>query len=501
MKNAFQRDELIVNATDDLKRAEVTFEMAEASNQHASSSTHPDVGRLTEPSQGRETQPGTPRELDPEEYHHAKKKLKRAVIEHYRGLEALKNYRILNITGFRKALKKFEKFTRIPIQHAYMTEKVETSAFYSEKALNAMVEDMEDMYTAQQGNRKRAKARLRANGQVKSHHFSTFRSGITLGLALPALVSGIYMSFQPETREAIKAWDALLFIYGILLLPVLFSLLVGLNVLVWSRSRINYVFIFELDVRSRLDYHPSYAVLNPVLRFLAFILTDRLTFRVSVSVAPRMAGFHGRGPIQPVSTPVQAFQGGKYASGILSYLLYYIWRHKQTNTTLALWCIANTLYAAYASSWDLLMDWSVLRFNAEVKYPLLRPELVYTENIPLYYFAIISNVLLRFVWTFYIPARGPNIMIRTFIGGFLELLRRWQWNFYRLENEHLGNVDQYRITREVPLPYSFDESHDDDVDEEDGVVPSGNKFTWLLRRRPISGEPKQNASDDDNPTN
>jgi hypothetical protein len=27
----------------------------------------------------------------------------------------------------------------------------------------------------------------------------------------------------------------------------------------------------------------------------------------------------------------------------------------------------------------------------------------------------------------------------------------------RLENEHLGNMDQYRATREVPLPYSFDE--------------------------------------------
>jgi hypothetical protein len=39
----------------------------------------------------------------------------------------------------------------------------------------------------------------------------------------------------------------------------------------------------------------------------------------------------------------------------------------------------------------------------------------------------------------------------------------------RLENEHLGNVDQYRITREVPLPYSFDEIiHETDVcDEED----------------------------------
>jgi hypothetical protein len=39
----------------------------------------------------------------------------------------------------------------------------------------------------------------------------------------------------------------------------------------------------------------------------------------------------------------------------------------------------------------------------------------------------------------------------------------------RLENEHLGNMDQYRITREVPLPYSFDElSHETVAGDEDG---------------------------------
>lgn len=38
----------------------------------------------------------------------------------------------------------------------------------------------------------------------------------------------------------------------------------------------------------------------------------------------------------------------------------------------------------------------------------------------------------------------------------------------RLENEHLGNMDQYRITREVPLPYSFDEVlPETDVGDED----------------------------------
>lgn len=32
--------------------------------------------------------------------------------------------------------------------------------------------------------------------------------------------------------------------YGVLLVPVLFGLLLGLNLLVWARSSINYVFIF-----------------------------------------------------------------------------------------------------------------------------------------------------------------------------------------------------------------------------------------------------------------
>lgn len=44
----------------------------------------------------------------------------------------------------------------------------------------------------------------------------------------------------------------------------------------------------------------------------------------------------------------------------------------------------------------------------------------------------------------------------------------------RLENEHLGNMDQYRVTREVPLPYSFDDAyaaHEDDNDGDEDVLP------------------------------
>ncbi|KAJ7108542.1 EXS-domain-containing protein [Mycena epipterygia] len=168
--------------------------------------------------------------------------------------------------------------------------------------------------------------------------------------------------------------------------------------------------------------------------------------------------------------------GGKYGAGIVSYLCYFIWRHKGGGygPTFVAWIIFQTIYSFYALTWDLLMDWSIMHLH--VRYPLLRKELVYSNHVYLYYVAIVSNTLIRFVWVFYIPTQGPDIVLRTFIAGFLEMLRRWQWNFYRVENEHLGNVDQYRVTREVPLPYSLDDPRGEDVDDDEDGSPSRKWF-------------------------
>ena len=84
-------------------------------------------------------------------------------------------------------------------------------------------------------------------------------------------------AFQPVVRENLP-WDALLYVYATFLVPVLFALLVGINIWVWTRSRINYQFIFgkgsyysislvltsvdpaELDVRTQLDSREYFEV-------------------------------------------------------------------------------------------------------------------------------------------------------------------------------------------------------------------------------------------------
>lgn len=43
--------------------------------------------------------------------------------------------------------------------------------------------------------------------------------------------------------------------------------------------------------------------------------------------------------------------------------------------------------------------------------------------------------------------------------ALLEAYRRIQWNFFRLENEHLNNCGQYRAIKEIPLPFALTETN------------------------------------------
>ena len=58
------------------------------------------------------------------------------------------------------------------------------------------------------------------------------------------LLANVNSGFQPTTRANIPIWSGLLVVYATLFVPVLFSLMVAINILVWTKVRINHVFIF-----------------------------------------------------------------------------------------------------------------------------------------------------------------------------------------------------------------------------------------------------------------
>ena len=63
-----------------------------------------------------------------------------------------------------------------------------------------------------------------------------------------------YKGFQPHIRAGISGWDALLFVYGILFIPVFLLVLLGMDLLVWAHIRVNYVFIFGPYLSSLPDW-------------------------------------------------------------------------------------------------------------------------------------------------------------------------------------------------------------------------------------------------------
>ncbi|PHU09694.1 Phosphate transporter PHO1 -like protein 3 [Capsicum chinense] len=127
--------------------------------------------------------------------------------------------------------------------------------------------------------------------------------------------------------------------------------------------------------------------------------------------------------------------------------------------TWKVWALASSVVAALANiSWDIKMDWGLLQRRS--RNFLLRDELLLHHKTP-YYIAMILEVLLRFVWLQVVlgfdmcPLRG-KVVTSTFAS--LEILRRGIWNFFRLENEHLNNVGEYRAFKSLPLPFiAYDE--------------------------------------------
>ena len=141
----------------------------------------------------------------------------------------------------------------------------------------------------------------------------------------------------------------------------------------------------------------------------------------------------------------------KYLASIIAPFCFFWYHRSGTAGMMTLWCVSATVNSTYTAAWDLAMDWDLLKPNAY--YPLLRDNLAFEDIWPMYYVAMTTNVVLRFSWILNVVAVPAAPLTRSVLVALLEMGRRWQWNFIRLENEHLGNADSFKIIRDMPLPY------------------------------------------------
>lgn len=191
----------------------------------------------------------------------AKRKLKKAYIEYFHGLEMLKSYIQINREAFRKITKKFDKAAGLRTSTKFMTEYVDRSHFGGpNNRLDDLMNDTESLFARffERGNRKEASARLRSRENKTMHHASMLRSGFALGaavvLAAYALARDVERLSDDGDPELAVRTGYLLQIWGGVALILAQSLLFAINVKVWAQNKINYAFIFEFDGRHMMNY-------------------------------------------------------------------------------------------------------------------------------------------------------------------------------------------------------------------------------------------------------
>lgn len=118
------------------------------------------------------------------------------------------------------------------------------------------------------------------------------------------------------------------------------------------------------------------------------------------------------------------------------------------------------------------MDFSLLQPHSPA--PLLRP-IIALKPLGTYYAIMTIDPILRFSWIALAiwTHDTQHSTIVSFVVALLEVTRRGLWALIRVENEHCANVGAYKASRDVPLPYTFEEVETPGMDVEEGGEEGG----------------------------
>ncbi|KAM6549081.1 hypothetical protein CsatB_020757 [Cannabis sativa] len=130
----------------------------------------------------------------------------------------------------------------------------------------------------------------------------------------------------------------------------------------------------------------------------------------------------------------------KYSTAVpvifLSALKYHVLHEKWISFYRPLWLLSSVLNSLYSFYWDVTRDWDLSGFTRIFKFsrPSLLSNLLFGRKW-VYFWVLSSNLILRCTWTYKLSAHLRHNYLTLFTITALEIFRRFQWVFFRVENE------------------------------------------------------------------
>ncbi|CAL1406893.1 unnamed protein product [Linum trigynum] len=134
------------------------------------------------------------------------------------------------------------------------------------------------------------------------------------------------------------------------------------------------------------------------------------------------------------------FNALKYSTAVpvifLSALKYHVFPERWTNFYRPLWLLSSVLNSLYSFYWDVTRDWDLSGFTRIFKFnrPSIWSYILHGRKW-VYFWVIGSNLILRCTWTYKLSAHLRHNYLTVFAIAALEIFRRFQWVFFRVENE------------------------------------------------------------------
>jgi hypothetical protein len=186
-----------------------------------------------------------------------KSRFKNSLLEYYRSLEMLINFKTLNVTGFYKITKKFDRYTHSKCQSEIMSSIMQTSWMKSQFAENTVI-SVENLFALLfcASDKARALNVLRLQKAPSESDYSIgYRVGFFVGLSVlfSVLIVKSLCCWSDDNRT--HHFEYILKVFIPMFIPIFMLWGMVVNLWLWRSFGINYPFIFGFNPRKYLNIH------------------------------------------------------------------------------------------------------------------------------------------------------------------------------------------------------------------------------------------------------